>query len=144
VNFWRFVGIVFRGVTRGTKGAQFPGRRMTAGSAEKSQQCTFFNTVHLLRKDFRFEHGFAKLASCPGRHLTLLGPWRLLLPSCEISARSPRLAKWAVANFGGKAELLFPAISARMWFDWRTRHNAFRQPGLRTFRLRSHSTVASQ
>ena len=31
---------------------------------------TFFNTVHLLPKDLRFEHGGAKLGSCPGRHLT--------------------------------------------------------------------------
>ena len=29
---------------------------------------TFFNTVRLLPKDLRFEHGGAKLASCPGRH----------------------------------------------------------------------------
>jgi len=27
---------------------------------------TFFNTVHLLPKDLRFEHGGDKLASCPG------------------------------------------------------------------------------
>jgi len=26
---------------------------------------TFFNTIHLLPKDSRFEHGGAKLASCP-------------------------------------------------------------------------------
>ena len=36
---------------------------------------TFFNTVHLLWKELRFEHGGAKLASCPGRHLTSLRPW---------------------------------------------------------------------
>jgi len=28
---------------------------------------TFFNTVHLLPKDLSFQHGVAKLASCPGR-----------------------------------------------------------------------------
>jgi len=33
---------------------------------------TFFNTVHLLREDLRFENGCAKLASFPGRHLTSL------------------------------------------------------------------------
>jgi len=32
---------------------------------------TFFNTVNLLRKGLRFEHGGAKLASCSGRHLTM-------------------------------------------------------------------------
>jgi len=35
---------------------------------------TFFDTVHLLPKDLRFEHEGAKLASCPGRHLALLRP----------------------------------------------------------------------
>jgi len=43
---------------------------------------TFFNTVYLVRKDLRFEHGGAKLASCLGRHLTSLRPCmhQLLLP----------------------------------------------------------------
>ena len=35
---------------------------------------TFFSRVHLLPKDLRFEHGSAKLASCPGPHLTSLRP----------------------------------------------------------------------
>jgi len=38
--------------TRAGKGAQFPGRRMTAGGAKKSnhvKKCTFFNTVHLVQ-----------------------------------------------------------------------------------------------
>ena len=42
---------------------------------------TFFNTVHSLPKDLRFEYGGAKLASCPGRHLTSLRPW---LPPSHI------------------------------------------------------------
>jgi len=29
----------------------------------------FFNTLHLLQKDLKLEHG-AELVSCPGRHLT--------------------------------------------------------------------------
>ena len=39
---------------------------------------TFCNTVNLLAKEVRFEHGGlggAKPASCPGRHLTSLRPW---------------------------------------------------------------------
>jgi len=36
---------------------------------------TFFNTVHLLPKDLRFEHGGAKLACFPGLHLTSLRHW---------------------------------------------------------------------
>jgi len=43
-----------------------------------------------------------------------------------------------------EVELLSPAISAGVWFDWRWRHNAFKFPGLRTFQLRSHSIIASQ
>ena len=34
---------------------------------------TFDNTVNLLRKGLTFEHGGAKLVSCPGRHPTNLG-----------------------------------------------------------------------
>jgi len=33
------------------------------------------STAHLLPKDLKFEHGGAKLSSCPGRHLTSLRPW---------------------------------------------------------------------
>jgi len=66
---------VIRGITTGGQGAQLPGRRMTAGGAEKSQQChKYFNAIHLLPKDLMFEHGSAKLPSCPGRHLTSLRP----------------------------------------------------------------------
>jgi len=65
-----------RGVTRGL---QFPGRRitmeapnryeerrMTAGTLKSPNNVTsvFFNTVHLLPKDLKIEHGGAKLASC--------------------------------------------------------------------------------
>ena len=37
---------------------------------------TFFNAIYLLPKDLRFEHWGARLASCPGRHLTSLRPGR--------------------------------------------------------------------
>jgi len=33
-----------------------------------------FATADLLPKDLRFEHGGAKLATCPGRHQTALRP----------------------------------------------------------------------
>jgi len=36
---------------------------------------TSFNKVHWLPKAIRFEHGGAKFASFPGRHLALLRPW---------------------------------------------------------------------
>jgi len=36
---------------------------------------TSFNTVYWLPKAIRFEHGGAKLASCPGRHQASLRPW---------------------------------------------------------------------
>ena len=57
--------------------------RITAGSAEWPRRAlkspnnvtsTFFDTVHWLPEDLRFEHGGAKLASCPGRRLTSLRP----------------------------------------------------------------------
>ena len=43
-----------------------------------------------------------------------------------------------------EVELLSPAISTCMWFDSWLCHNVFIKPGLRTFRLSSHSIVASQ
>ena len=53
------------------------------GGTEKSQHCyftnTFFNTVHLLPKELRFEHGGFNLASWPGRHLTSLYPCSQIL-----------------------------------------------------------------
>jgi len=47
-----------------------------ASKRPKIVTSTFFNTVHLLQKDLSFEHGgaSAKLASCPGCHLTSLRP----------------------------------------------------------------------
>jgi len=39
----------------------------------------FFNTVHVLLKDLSFEHGGAKFASCPGRHLASLRPCPMVL-----------------------------------------------------------------
>jgi len=49
---------------------------MAAESPKSSNNVTgtFFNTEYLLPKDLSFEHGGGKLASCPGRHLTLLRP----------------------------------------------------------------------
>ena len=90
-------GLLRRVVAHGNQGrkvgagAQFPGRRMTAGSAEQSQQShKHFTAVNLLPKYLRFEHRGAdvrtcflsckkeirskKLASYPGRHLTSLHP----------------------------------------------------------------------
>jgi len=64
------------------KGAQLPGPRITLGAlndcgAPKNPNNvtrTFFNTVHFLPEDLRFENGGAKLASCPERHLASLRP----------------------------------------------------------------------
>jgi len=58
-----------RGVTRGGKGAHFPGRRIHCGGRQKSPSIvtnTFVNTVHLLPEDLRFEHGAANLLLTPG------------------------------------------------------------------------------
>jgi len=60
------------------------GRKITAVGAEwlrgtprspNNVTSPFFNTVYVLPKDLRFEHGGAKLPSCPRRHLTALRPW---------------------------------------------------------------------
>jgi len=81
------VEVRYRGVTRGARGHNSPGPeslwgcRITAGKAElllraskspNNVTSSFFNTVRLLPKDFRFQHGDTKLASCPGRHPTSL------------------------------------------------------------------------
>jgi len=62
--------------------SHYGGHWMAAGGAENPNNVTstFFNTVYLLPGDLRFEHGGAKLASCPGRHLTSLRPCSALLP----------------------------------------------------------------
>ena len=80
-EFW--INIVCRGVTRGEREAQFPGRQITMGApiycgalkSPNSVTSTFFNTVHLVPKDLRFKHGGAKFASCFGRHLTSFHSW---------------------------------------------------------------------
>jgi len=47
------------------------GRRLIARTPKNPDNFTrtFFNTIHFLPKDLRFEYGGAKLASCPGHHL---------------------------------------------------------------------------
>ena len=64
---------------------------------------------------------------------------RNLIKITKVRKASNYEPKWRF-----KVELLSPAISARLWFDSRLRHNAFRKPGLRTFRLPYHFVVASQ
>ena len=81
-NLLRNHGLHCRVVTSGGRGHNSPaveslwGRRITAtaGGAENPNSITsaFFNAVYLLSKDLRLEHGGAKDASCPGRHLTSL------------------------------------------------------------------------
>ena len=59
---------------------------MSAGAPKSSNNVTstFFNTVHLLPKDLKFEHGGAKRASCPGRCLTSLRP-------CTVVRHAPAI-----------------------------------------------------
>jgi len=53
---------------------------MTVGAPKglNNVTSTFFNSVHLLPKDLRFKYGGAKLASCPGCHLTSIRPWSVV------------------------------------------------------------------
>jgi len=76
---------VFGYACRGrTREAQFPGRQITIGAPKSLNNVTstFFNTVLLLPKYFRFKHGCAKLASCPGSHLASLRPCMHVLCEC--------------------------------------------------------------
>ena len=83
----------YQGRNERGKGTQFQGRRITmvalnhCGGAEwlrgapkspNNVTSTFLNTVHLLPKDLKFEHGGPKLTCCHGRHLTSLRRWILL------------------------------------------------------------------
>ena len=63
-------------VSRGGKGAQFHGVRITVGGQKVAtmSKALFFKTVHLLPKNLRFEHVGTKLVSFPRRHLTSLRP----------------------------------------------------------------------
>jgi len=75
-------GSISRGVMKGQWGRNYLGaeslwgRWMITGAPKNPNNFThtFFNTVHLLPEDLRFENGGAKLASCPGRYLTSLRP----------------------------------------------------------------------
>ena len=69
---------------RGERGGAIPRAPSHYGGAKRLQGApkspnnvtsAFFNTVNLLPNNLRFEHGGAKLASCPGRHLASLRPW---------------------------------------------------------------------
>ena len=66
-----------QGHNEGGKGTQSPRRRITAGGAEKSQKCHkhFLQYSAFPSERPQVEHGGAKFASCPGRHLTSLRPW---------------------------------------------------------------------
>jgi len=75
-----------RGLTRGAKGAQFPvlpvtmGRQMTTGSPKSHNNVTstFFNTLHLLPKYFRFESQTCFFPQAPSNLDTPLTLTRLL------------------------------------------------------------------
>jgi len=57
------------------QGGHFPWRRITMRVLKSPSKVTnTCSAVHLIPKDLRFEHGGAKLASCPGCHLTSLRP----------------------------------------------------------------------
>jgi len=70
-----FQSLLDRGVRRGAKGHSSPGtNHWGVLKILNNVTSTFFNTIHLLPKDLRFERGGDKLASCPGRHLTSVRP----------------------------------------------------------------------
>ena len=95
-----------RGVTRG---AQLPGCRVNKGAPNHSGSpkspnnvtSTSFHTVRLLPKDLSFEHGGAKLASCPGHHLTSLRP---VLANTARFSRFFSLRNFAIFSYWGIAD----------------------------------------
>jgi len=66
--------VCVQGRNEGGIGATMPRAPKSPNNVASSS----FNTVHLLLKDLRFEHGVAKLVSCPGLHPTAVRP---LLPN---------------------------------------------------------------
>jgi len=65
-----------QGLNEGGKGAQFPGRRITAGGAEKSQQCHkyFFQYTTFASERAQVRTPGAKLAFCPAGPANLVTP----------------------------------------------------------------------
>jgi len=60
----------------------------------------------------------------------------LLITKCQMSADAN--------NYNLQNVECHSAMSARLWIDSGLRHNAFKKPGLQTFRLPYHFIVASQ
>jgi len=58
---------------------------------------TFFNTVHWVQKAIRFEHGGAKLDSCPGRHQASLRPCVLWILQQIISRSYTVTSHWWIS-----------------------------------------------
>jgi len=58
---------------------------------------TFFNTIHLLPKGLRFEHGGAKPVSCPRRHLTSLH-----LCASRLSSQNDEICLQKYLSISGK------------------------------------------
>jgi len=60
--------------SKGQGGHNSPGAESLreAPKSPENVMSSFFNTVNLIAKELKFEHGGTKLASCPGRHVTSL------------------------------------------------------------------------
>jgi len=83
------------------------GRRITAGSLKRSSNVasTFFNTVHLFSKDFRFEHGAPNLllARAPSNLVTPLEAKTLCLYKeqlCAVAALCSRASEGGAEGLG--------------------------------------------
>ena len=93
-----------RDLTRGARGENSPDTESLLVT-KKSQQCHkhFFERAQLLPRDVRFEHGGAKLVSCPRLHLTWLRPCtsRLSIQNGEICLQKylPISGKLSITNY---------------------------------------------
>ena len=88
---------------------------MTTGAPKSPNNVTsmFFNTVHLLPKDIKFEHGGAKLASCPGRCLTSLRPCLVVCHALAIRCEYPTTLEKLASHVAVETPTVKPALSSK-------------------------------
>ena len=140
-------------------GHNSPGAESKRGAPKSPNNVagTFFNIVHMLPKDLRFEHGGAKRISCPGRHLTSLRPcmrhfdcsssfkWIFVLvkllwasvainrkPKILIVAKSCRRG-WKFSKFTKNSSEIEESFNSYNWNSWKGENPPFtdclRPPG---------------
>jgi len=79
-----------------------------------SKQChKHFSTVHSLPKDLKFEHGGAKLVSCPRRYLTLLRPCTVVCHAPAIRCEYLTTLEKLASHMAVETPTVKPALSSK-------------------------------